>query len=828
MTQSSLPKEYTDVILARREGPFVWPKASRYNQTELAKEYREAVSKVKKPRKTKPKPPLRQGKMDSFVRQISEAEWSLLLGAEKVTAPANTEFVFFSPESIEKTGAPIRRGDKEPTKPYQRAVTIPQQLRFGGGPFGQLVFRQNRQSIPGESRFPQTLPYSVSEVHVSLEYEDGRLLAIGRGKLTLLEHEPSVAIEAQLFDVAISQSFVRELQAVAARGPIHFQSLWTIANDYKHLLHVPGLSQMLQERFLLRMNRRPQGKYNSVLWLHTRMSHAGITLENWDFDNIAHLMLYDRISNFIFATRTRLNLDLPLKMTLNSGWNQMIHLLIFLQAFNTSMIDASVKISILGTMLREGHLWFDSGFQERLMSILNLGLKGIVENYNQFHWKVDKQGERPQLVNYKYIRDEIPVQWAAVERAKDYEVELTMTPPPDYVPFAMDYWGEWGHQDEMPYYEFSWDASEYFHFDADAGELYACVITYDRWEPEIVERKRRIRVPFTEPIPKPTGFEKLEDLPGLSTRREDEILAQPNNKHLLVKHFIQRMVRHNSPKSYYFNGWFREYGYECHPYKSEMRTAALSSQLDKVLAEAWFPDGSDALGFFPTGAPKRGKSEELPSIAWPPNYDELIDGASWMTLSHIENWTWPEFTDTTITRKQQYDFIVQTRQFYNGLDNYDKFAVLRYIREGIDLNTYWRSRIPLVGDWVRGDESDRLYNRLNYVATHAPALPFDLTVYRGVTTNKQIRRRLPLRSFRDNGFVSTSVDVSKTVFYTDDQESVRLAIALPEGSQCGFFIAAIWPGEAEFMLQAGLTFEFVRNVLDIVGGLPVNAVYKVK
>ena len=220
--------------------------------------------------------------------------------------------------------------------------------------------------------------------------------------------------------------------------------------------------------------------------------------------------------------------------------------------------------------------------------------------------------------------------------------------------------------------------------------------------------------------------------------------------------------------------------------------------------------------------------KRIPPIVWPPGYERITVGATWMTTDHLKNWNPPAITDQTVTKAQKRDYVADTREFYNSLDDYDKFAVLRYIRAGIELNALWRSGTPLVGDWVRGDEEIKLKERLNYVATNAPALPFDLTVYRGLRPNDAINRRLPLRSFRDEGFISTTTDISQTAYFAADSDPFVLSIVLPKGSRHGFYIAAIWRGEAEFMLAAGLNLEFVISVSKTVGGLPVSAVYRVK
>ena len=149
--------------------------------------------------------------------------------------------------------------------------------------------------------------------------------------------------------------------------------------------------------------------------------------------------------------------------------------------------------------------------------------------------------------------------------------------------------------DKEPFYEFSWDTSEYFHFDAAAGQLHACVITYDQWEPTIVERKRRILVPLTEAIPKPVGITKGWDLQHMESRKLHRLFdANPNP---VVKLFLDRVSNSRElMDAYDFDAWFRDYGYQTHE-SAFTRKHHLSTHLDRVLAKAWFPASYNQLEF---------------------------------------------------------------------------------------------------------------------------------------------------------------------------------------------------------------------------------------
>jgi hypothetical protein len=587
LQQQPLPKEYTDVVLARREGPFVWPEAPRYEQTKLPKKYLDAVSKVKKPRKTPKTKTLQQGKMDAFVRKVSEAEFSLLLGAEKVTAPANTEFVFFSPDgsNYEDSGAKIRRGEEEvDIKPYNRPVTIPRELRFGGGPFGAMVFRRTQSS-----------PYRLHDAKVDILFEDGHLIAIGTAEISIAKAEVPIQfpITAQLFDVAVSSALVADLRAAVANEPVHYQRLWDIATRYASLFRVPGLSQHLDNASLIPRQRRPRGE-RSFLWIHTRMSHMGMTLDNWDFDNPAIVVIYTTLAGKIMGYSEQYGVDLTLARTLltrtrQMGWSHLLHLFIFTQFMNDD--TASTFYDRLTTHLREsGHTWFTRDASDLICQLLSVPSgKTFIET---FPWKIDNSGARPKPVRYAYVYD-YDRREGDKERRKDWFVALRTRP--DYLPMQIDYAGEWPDEEdeETPYFDLSWATQTFFILKDET--LYAVIVTYTQWQPEIVSESLRIEIHFDEDIPRlPTGFEKLEDLRRLSAPRENEILSQEDNEHPLVQCFIKRMIHGNSPANYPFNDWLKEYGYASHK-DSHFRTADLSERLDKVLVKNWFPREYDAL-----------------------------------------------------------------------------------------------------------------------------------------------------------------------------------------------------------------------------------------
>ena len=589
--QTTLPKEYTDVVLARRDGRFVWPEPPRYEQTKLTKEYRDAVSKVKKPRKAKAKPvksTLRQGKMDAFVRRVSEAEFSLLLGAEKVTAPANTEFVFFSPDIEETTGAKIRRGEGERSdKPYERTVTIPRQLRFTAdqGGFAAIVFRRSRNS-----------PYHLHEAKVDIVFEDGHLVAVGTAEISVANNPLQLPITAQLFDVAVSSALVTDLFAAVAVEPVHYQRFWDIATRHARLFHIPGLSQHLDTASLIPRQQRPRGE-RSFLWIHTRMSHMGMTLDNWDFDNAAIVVLFMALASKIMGFTLFYNRTLVLsilKRAHQMSWSHLLHLFIFTQ-FMDDRTAANFHSLATSYLTLSGHTWFKHDAFHLIARFLSIPVgKTFVTT---FPWKIDNSNpQRSKPVRYAYIYDE-NIKEANKERAKDWGFLLRTHP--DYLPMQIEYYGEWRDEVEdevLPYFDLSWSTPTFFIFDSTTGTLYAAIVTYTQWQPKIVPNYLRLEIHFEEEIPElPTGFEKIEELrAGLSTRRQDDILAQEGNKHPLVQHFLQRMIDANNPPDYPFDNWLKEYGYASRE-GSRFRTADLSERLDQVLVKNWFPDEYDTL-----------------------------------------------------------------------------------------------------------------------------------------------------------------------------------------------------------------------------------------
>lgn len=121
----------------------------------------------------------------------------------------------------------------------------------------------------------------------------------------------------------------------------------------------------------------------------------------------------------------------------------------------------------------------------------------------------------------------------------------------------------------------------------------------------------------------------------------------------------------------------------------------------------------------------------------------------------------------------------------------------------------------------------KLYNNLSQIISRVPGLPTDILVYRGVKNYNNISSVIPGDVIQEYGFISTTLDLSVAMSFTDPEERILMNLIVPKNVHCvilhGKFDTSRFD-ECELLIPMNPVLRITSNILTVVNEMKTRVI----